>query len=244
LSEKKLLSIQIWYCYYYLVQRISKEEGPPDFSSFAGRAASAEVATTTRRLWEAVHVVAEERGVSSRVFEAFNQEARDMGEIQECQTDRETLSRIEEVYTEMGNVEDGEMSLALKQLRKAGFEGAPWDRYRGDHENEIPLPEAYFSGKISFREHLGKLLNDELWVSLVYRAGVTKLRIYREGEAQKTDLWSECVILLDDQERVTDIQISVVQHVVSARHLAGNFTQKPGERRKNGFPLNKYPSEV
>lgn len=82
-----------------------------------------------------------------------------------------------------------------------------WELFYGNNHNFIANQYGSNGGGVSFIEHIGKPLTDRLWVDLVYRMHVERLRIYRPHEGRWMDGQGDgaCVISLDEDDLVRDI---------------------------------------
>lgn len=88
-----------------------------------------------------------------------------------------------------------------------------WDRYFGNNHYAFPFFDRRDvfkkGGSVSFKNSLGKPLNDELWDDLLYRFQIAGLRIYYHDQERWTDghLGKFCIIELNDDNTINDIEI-------------------------------------
>jgi len=85
-------------------------------------------------------------------------------------------------------------------MDKSGKVPPHWEMFVGNNHNFLVNHRSYFMGGVRFGSHIGKMLSDRLWVDLVYRCQIDRLRIYRHGESRWCDGLGPgaCVINLDD----------------------------------------------
>ena len=86
-----------------------------------------------------------------------------------------------------------------------GDNPAQWAYFMGDNHNTIYCAWRK-GGSISFARHLGKPLSQELWDDLIFRLGISKLRVYKHNQGGWTDSVSGlCRVYLDSNSDVMDI---------------------------------------
>lgn len=82
-----------------------------------------------------------------------------------------------------------------------------WQRFFGNNHEWMDPPKIVWGGGVSFKEHLGKPLSQELWTDLRHRMKMRRCRIYRPGVGEWTDgqLSHSAIIHLDEADLVADI---------------------------------------
>ena len=85
--------------------------------------------------------------------------------------------------------------------------------FLGNHHKSLPPIDTQWGGGVSFRSHLGKPLTESLWIDITERFCCTRLLVYPCGEAMWLLGWEPgtCIIILDDEENVRDIDINPIR---------------------------------
>lgn len=93
---------------------------------------------------------------------------------------------------------------------KYGTAPAEWDKYRDNNHHHIAPPKVIRAGAVGLPRHMGKPLNDRLWMDLIHRMCISGLCVYRYNEAEWTLGWGEghCNIYLDENDLVSDIRFN------------------------------------
>lgn len=86
------------------------------------------------------------------------------------------------------------------------FETPQWPRFRGNNHELLDDPGVRRFGGVSFKRHLGKPLTRELWVDLVSRLRVRRIRVYRPQDCEWSDAINRAAkVLVDNDGNVTDV---------------------------------------
>ena len=89
------------------------------------------------------------------------------------------------------------------------LEEANWEPYFGNNHKYMDQVKITCGGHVSFKRHLKKPLSQELWEDLRHRLGIFRMRIYKPNDGQWCDGFygHSCIIQLDDEDSVQDIEI-------------------------------------